>query len=317
MVNNIEREINKIEIPKELSQRSKLGIYEAKKEMKRSRKIFNLKGISVSAALLIIVSTFILNNNEVAPKNPDNSNTHFTTTNNVGINIPAIQLPKRNSAADMIGLIVYNRKIYTQTGTEIDAENVKALLGKKLGTTKGNIDEWSKQKAYEKEFASTIGIADVYSVKGYNKDFRIMTYGKRDGKPYAQFYENLNGITIHNGKDVFSKLKIVGNVSKVQYRTASDWDNNIQNYHSINDMKSVNVFVEELNKTKPILRGENPDPITNPKTNENFSELTITLNDGTKVKLLLLKGGYIYYGGMGVYFKMDDKEFEELWKQLH
>lgn len=315
MSNKIKQEINKIEIPNELSQRSKLGISEAKKEMKINNKRFKVKGIAVAVAILISIGTLLFLNNNLNTNNMVN-NQKKVVTKDGGIKIPAIQLPKGNTAADMIGLIVYNRKVYTQTRTEIDAENAKAILGKKLGTTKGNIDEWSNQKDYDKEFASTTGIADVYSVKGYDKDFRIMTYGELDGKPYAQFYENLNGITIHNGKDVFGKLKMLSNVTKAQYRTANDWDNNIQNYHSIIDMKIVNAFVEELNGTKQFLRGENSDPIANPKSNDNFSEITITLKDGSKVRLLLLKGGYIYYGFMGAYFKMDDKVFTELWKQI-
>ncbi|MDM5328503.1 hypothetical protein [Neobacillus sp. CF12] len=163
----------------------------------------------------------------------------------------------------MIGLIVFNGKIYTQTRTEIGAENAKAIIGEKLGTTKGTIDEWSKQEAYDEEFASTIGIADVFSAKGYDSNFRIMTYGERDGEPYAEFYENLNGITINSGKDVFGKLKTVGNVSSAEYRTFSDWDKSVENYHLIADMKILNDFVKELNKTKPFLRGENTDPISN------------------------------------------------------
>lgn len=69
----------------------------------------------------------------------------------------------------------------------------KTYWGEKLGTTKGNIDGWSKQEAYDEEFASTIGETDVYAVKGYDKDFRVMTY-EREGEFSAEFYENLNGI---------------------------------------------------------------------------------------------------------------------------
>lgn len=317
MGNKIECEINKIDIPEELSQRSILGISEAKKEMNKNRKVFNIKSISVVAAVLFLaVSILTLNNNEFMPKKSNNKKPTLVSTNKSGIKIPAIQLSKNTANADMLGLIVYNGEIYTQTRTTIDPKDARALLGKKLGTTTGSIDEWSKQSAYDEQLASTVGKADVYTVKGYDGNFRIMTFGVRKGRSYANFYEHLNGITIHSGKDVFGKLKMVGNVSKAHYRTASDWDNNIQSYHSITDMKTVNDFVEELNKTKPFLREEKSDPITSPKTNENFRELTITLNDGSKVKLLLLKGGYIYYGYMGAYFKMDNRVFSKMWRQI-
>ncbi|WP_343769263.1 hypothetical protein [Clostridium malenominatum] len=110
-------------------------------------------------------------------------------------------------------MIVYKGRVYTMSSTTIDSEDGKKLLGEKLGTTKGNIDQRSKQEEYSKEFASTLGIQDVYTVKGYDKDFRIMTYLENDdGTSYPQFYDCLNGITVKNGADIFGKLNIKGNI---------------------------------------------------------------------------------------------------------
>jgi hypothetical protein len=315
MSNKIKQEMNKIETPKELSERSKMGVSQAKKEMKSGRKRFNLKGFGIAAALLVSVGAFTLFNNGT-PDSTIGDQSELVVNKDGSVEIPAIQLPEDTSSADMIGLIVYNGKIYTQTRTEIDTEYAKAIIGHKLGTTKGTIDEWSKQELYDEEFASTIGIADVFSVKGYDKDFRIMTYGERDRKPYAEFYENLNGIAINSGEDVFGKLKMVGNVSSAEYRTFSDWDNNVDNYRPIADVNLLNAFVDELNKAKPFPREENSDPISNSQNNESFRELTIHLNDGSKVRLTLLKDGYIYYGFMGVYFKMNEDLYLKMWNQL-
>lgn len=313
MNDRIKREIYQIEIPKEIGQKSRLGVSKAKEEMERSDRKNYTKGIA--AAILVFFGIFLLFTNDSAPNQTGNHQKALVTEEG-GIKIPPIQLPERNGNADMLGLIVYNGKIYAQTSTEIEAEYAKTILGEKLGTTKGTIDEWSKQEAYEKEFASSIGIEDVYSVKGYDRDFRIMAYGERYGKPYAEIFENLNGITVKSGTDVFGKLKMVGNLSSAKFRTYSDWDYSRNYYHPIRDMNLVKAFVNELNKTKPYLRGENSDPISNSRNDENFRELTIQLKDGTNVKLLLLKDGYIYYGYMGVYFKMDDRIFSKLWDQM-
>jgi hypothetical protein len=314
MSNKIKQEMNKIEIPEELSEKSKMGVSQAKKEMNNDRKRYNVKGIGIAAALLVSIGTFTLFNNDLN-NTANNPNTPVVTEDG-GVNIPAIQLPVENVSASMIGLIVYNGKIYTQTRTEINAEAAKDIIGEKLGTTKGTIDEWSEQEAYDEEFASTVGKADVYSVKGYDKDFRIMTYKEQDGKIYAEFYENLNGITINNGKDVFGKLNIKGNISSAHYRTFSDWNNSINNYQPITDMETLNTFVTELNESKPIPRGQNSDPISNSRTDEQFRELSINLDDGSTVRLTLLKDGYIYYGFMGAYFKMDEDVFLKMWKQI-
>lgn len=316
MSNKIKQEMNKIEIPKELSERSKMGVTQAKKEIKKDRKKINVKGIGIAAALLVSVGAFTLFNN-VIPDSSTGNQDALVVNKDGSVEIPAIQLPEGNMGdMSMIGLIVYNGKIYTQTRTEIDAEASKVIIGEKLGTTKGTIDEWSEQEAYDEEFASTVGIADVYSVKGYDKDFRIMTYEEQDGTINAEFFENLNGVTIDNGKDLFGKLNIEGNISSAQYRTFSDWDNDIENYQPIANMETLNNFVVELNKAKPIPRGQDSDPISNSRTDEKFRELSIKLNDGSTVRLTLLKEGNIYYGFMGVYFKMDEDVFSKMWSQI-
>ncbi|WP_019412928.1 hypothetical protein [Paenisporosarcina sp. TG20] len=315
MSNKIKQEMNKIEIPKELSERIKMGVSQAKKEIKKDRKRFNVKGIGIAAAFLVSVGAFTLFNN-VIPDSSTGNQDALVVNKDGSVEIPAIQLPEDTSSASMIGLIVYNGKIYTQTGTETDDEASKDIISEKLGTTKGTIDEWSEQEAYDEEFASTVGIVDVYSVKGYDKDFRIMTYEIQDGNINTEFYENLNGVTIDNGKDVFGKLNIEGNISSAQYRTFSDWDNDIDNYQPIADMEILNTFVVELNKAKPIPRGQNSDPISNSRTDEEFRGLSIKLNDGSTVRLTLLKEGNIYYGFMGVYFKMDEDVFSKMWSQI-
>lgn len=315
MNNNIKQEINKIEIPEGLSERSKLGVSQAKKEMKKDRNRFSVKGISIAAAILVSVGAFILFNYGTLDGAIGNKGA-LVVNEDGSVEIPTIQLPKDTSSASMIGLIVYNGKIYTQTGTGIDPEDAKAIIGEKIGTTKATIDEWSKQEAYDEELASTIGETDVYSVKGYDKAFRIMTYQELDGKQYAEIYENLNGITINSGEDVFGKLNIASNVSSAQYRSFSDWDNEIENHQHVTDMKELNNFLEELNKVKPLPREQNSDPISNSRNNEDFKELTVNLNDGSRVRLTLLKDGYIYYGIMGVYFEMDEGVFSKMWSKL-
>jgi len=131
---------------------------------------------------------------------------------------------------DMIGLIVYQGKVYTQTGTKINPENAEDFIDQKLGTTKGNIDEWSRQSAYAIEFASAIGKCTVYSVKGYDKNFRIMTYEKISGIAYAEFFECFNGITVKSGADVFNNLKMKKNIKTAKYEIFQSWNYNNQQY---------------------------------------------------------------------------------------
>jgi hypothetical protein len=309
MNNGIKQAMHTIEIPEELSKRSKLGISQAKQEQKKRNRV---KGLGIAVALFVSIGTFTLLNNPTTNHSPTP-----IVTEEGAVHLPAITLPEENSVADMIGLIVYNGNIYTQTRTEIDVEAIEGLIGEKLGITKGTIDEWSKQEAYDEEFASTIGVADVYSVKGYDKEFRIMTYREQDGKMHAEFYEHLNGITIKSGEDIFGKLNIKGNIASAYYRTFNDWDNDMDHHQPITDMDTVTTFVTELYHAKPLSRTEESDPIGHSRSDEQFRELSLKLNDGTIVRLTLLKGGYIYYGFMNAYFKMEEDDFSKLWATLN
>ncbi|WP_182201237.1 hypothetical protein [Paraliobacillus salinarum] len=311
MDNKIKKEMQKIEIPETLHQRIKLGVSQAKKERPFINKRLNKKVLAFAAVLFLSIGAFaLLNMNQ---DGNDTANQPFATEDG-GVGIPPIQLPEEGANADMIGLIVYNERIYTQTSSEVNLKTAENMLGEKLGTTKGTIDEWSKQEAYDQEFASTIGETDVYTVKGYSKDFRIMTYRKdKDGQIHSEFYENLNGITIQNGEDFFTKLNMKGNITSATYQLFSDWDQGLENYHSITDMKAVNAFVSELYQTDVHPRSAQSDPINEARNDASFRKLILQLADGTTVKLTLLKDGYIYYGFMDAYFEMNDKAFREIW----
>lgn len=232
------------------------------------------------------------------------------------IYLPKIELPKNeNIKGKMIGLIVYNNRIYTQSPTSIDAQNAEKLLGDKLGTTKGNITEWSKQDEYSKELASTIGNEDVYTVKGYDKDFRIMTYTKYpDGNVYPQFFDCLNGMTVNTGKDIFDKLKLKGNILNAQYRSFDEWNNGVEKFNPINDIQLLNAFISEAENTAPYTYESVSEAIDAYRTQEGFKEITLNLNDGSKTTLQLFKNGYIGY--FNVYLKMENKLFEEFWNNL-
>lgn len=319
MNNKMKQEMDRIKIPDELHFRSKLGIKKAKSEIQNNQR-YGSKMIVALVSLLIVLGSLIgyknyIENSSNQQASPSNKEPFSTEVGS--IYVPAIELPKNTENANMIGLIVYNGRIYTQTTTEIDAESAKDVLGEKLGTTKANIDEWSNSDKYDVEFASSIGKTDVYTVKGYDKAFRIMTYSENDGEINSELYECLNGITIHDGGDVFGKLKMTGTISSAQYRDFSDWNYNVDNYYPINDKDLLNSFVKELNHTSPHTREKIEDTLGDFRNDETYKEMIIHLIDGSKVSLVVIKGGYISYGYSDLYFKMDDEVFKEIWDQLN
>jgi hypothetical protein len=319
MNNNIKKEIDNIEIPSDLHERSKTGVQKAKLELPNNKRYWS-KFMAVAASLLMVVGSYgvyknIIHNDQNQAKT--NNNTAIVSKEG-GLKIPSLILPdtSENASMDMIGLIVYNGKVYTQTATEMDTKSAESMLGEKLGKTKGTIDEWSKQDEYAIEFASTIGVEDVYSVKGYDKDFRIMTFSVYEGEIHSEYYESFNGMTIYSGEDIFGKLKISGNVVSAQYQTYSDWDKSVERFYPMEDKHLLNSFVAELNHTIPYSYDSVEKMLGDFRNDEEYRHMIIQLNDGSKITLVVLKDGYVRYGNTDVYFKMEGSVFEEVWRAL-
>jgi hypothetical protein len=293
----------------------------SEKIMLKQHNKFVLKPIvSIAVSLVMVICLGILGYYFVEKK--PNTSPHIIDST-AGIYIPKMELPKgTNALMNMVGLVVYQGRIYTQTGTQITGtqiishKNAENLLGEKLGTTKENIDDmnWSGQENDYVEFSSSIGIQDVYSVKGYDKNFRIMTYSIDSTIP-AQFYECLNGITVKTGADVFDKLKIENHVITAKYENYDSWNNNKQQYKELPELNILNNFINELKTTIPCTT-ESLLNIWEDRSGTNQKIIYITLNDGSEVGLRLFKDGYINYSYSNILFKMENQAFNKLWNEL-
>jgi hypothetical protein len=304
---DIKRVIGKLEPSKEMEHRL------SKKIIQKQHKKFVFRPIvSIAASLVIIISIGIIRSNFLEKKT---ITTPPVINSSKGIDISKIELPKSTNAACMIGLIVYQGSVYTQTGSKISPGSAENLLGEKLGTTKGNIDEWSKQDDYAVDFASTIEKRDVYAVKGYDKSFRIMTYQKINETTYAEFYECINGFTVKTGFDVFNKLKIENNIKTAKYENYESFNYNKHQYNELTNYDALNNLVNELKNTIPYTQ-ESLSYLWDDNGTINQKFVYITLKDGSEVQLRLFKDGYIYYDCSHIFFKMDHQAFNKLWNQL-
>ncbi|WP_407312251.1 hypothetical protein [Desulfosporosinus sp. SB140] len=241
---------------------------------------------------------------------------------NTGISIPKIQLPSGQLLSDtkpgakMMGLIVYQGRIYMQSSSSAELNNAAELVGEKLGTTKGNLTEWSGQSDYAVELASTVGVQDVYTVKGYDKSFRIMTYGKLNGQTHADIFECLNGITVKTGNDVFAKFKIENNIASINYEDFDSWNNGKDNYKALVRFDQFASFLAALENSVP-LEQESLAYLFAEQDSTSQKFLQVKLKDGTEVNLRLFKDGYVYYNGINIVFKVEDSAFAGLWHELN
>lgn len=285
----------------------------AEKLNNRSRKMFSFKpSVAIAAGLAIMVCAGIFTVNYTGYKKGGNQN----IAQSGGIYIPKVELAENSQImGKMMGLIVYQGRIYLQSALQIDPKIAESLIDEKIGKTKGNITEWSKQDDYAVELASTVGIQDVYTVKGYDKSFRIMTYEKNDGYAYAQFYECLNDITVKTGADIFGKLKIEGNIENAKYELYDSWNNGKQELKQVTNLSGLNDFIAALNKSIPYEQNS-LDSLWEDQGADAQKFINITLKDGTEVQLRIFKDGYVYYNNINVFLKIDSTIFTSFWNEL-
>lgn len=221
--------------------------------------------------------------------------------------IPAIKPPEASDgmSEDMMELVVYKGNVYTPTGY-YRKDDAGELVGDYLGYASGKLDEWSSQEDYAEEFASNI-TGEVYSVKGYSTGFRIcIVYGG-----YIDIMENLNGIGLDTGKDLFGdRLNIKDRITSVWYKAHYDWNHGISNFHECTlGQEEINAFIDDLFSGKF-------EYVYDEKTDFYYSgkeqaHLYLDLEDGTTVELRLFEGGYAGYQHLNWYFvKMPGSAFD-------
>ncbi|WP_419874026.1 hypothetical protein [Candidatus Pristimantibacillus sp. PTI5] len=234
-----------------------------------------------------------------------------------GIEIPSIDLPDQNlENADMIGLVVYQGRIYTQTSTKISPEDAAMLVGDKLGRTIGTIDEWSKQDAFATEFASSIGQVDMYTVTGYDPKFRIMSYEQLDnGDVITEFYECLSGIRVYSGKDVFGLLRLDGRIQSAEWESFNSWNYGKEEKQALqSDTAAISDFLAALGEAKPIKQEELQKEGIFDEPEQRFLHLRLT--DQSVVTLRLFQNGYVWYSTARLFFRVEQKAFELLWQLM-
>jgi len=267
------------------------------KENKRLKYIYFI--ITVTAFLIIFIIGLI-----IIPSNDNNG---------IQIKVLEIQQTDNGTINDMIGFVVYNGKIYTQAEyLHVDKEAKKEFIGQYLGTANGT---FSKDTT---DFSSNI-IGDVYTVNGYDKNFRICIPNMYDDAEFVAFFENLNGITLTKGEDLYgtNRLKLKDNFYDIVYQLHNDWDYDKEDYKHYNYVtnEAISNFIEELYKLPFVdLTEQKPDIY---HMNIKQAHLYFKMNDGTTVKLRLFENGYIGYEEMSarVFVKMDTNIFKKIFNE--
>ena len=277
----------------------------SKRKTRRRRIIGAVAAMAACTALVIGIAQTWKGIKPVAGDNPavDTSAAPGSVSPDNGVMVPAPpwdsvyippdpmpEAPEPGVAADMMAFFIYNGRMYVQTGQYADP----SLREGYVCTVTGDIDEWSGADEYV-EGASSIG-GDVYSVKGYDTNFRLCMDGP-DG--LIEFYDCLSDMTLYSGADLFETCLHVENYVGAYYILDADWEENIDNRHEL-DPESLETFVSLL-MVSPMQEwsawSENGDIF-----DYEYAEahLYFELSDGTTVPLRLFENGCVMYGGSAV-----------------
>ncbi|MGB4658572.1 MAG: immunoglobulin-like domain-containing protein [Mobilitalea sp.] len=283
-----------------------------------------------SLAIIVSAATFALNHDRLFPVkdstigNTGDSSVLSVATEAGGITVPVTELPSSSSAgtkADMIGLFVYQGRVYLQSNTsfitddnyEVDENDMLKVRGDYLGRTIGTINEWSKQDAYATEFASTIGENDVYTVKGYDSNHRLMVYSEYEDGFSCGIYDSFGGQVLNSGADYFDVLKLQDHIVSYQWESYNSWNNGIGNRTEAEIDDNFNQFIEGLYTSVP--QGDMTSMFTENVDYDSQKFIYVKTDNNLITCLRLFKGGYVYAPEVG-FFQVEQSVFDAFWNTL-
>lgn len=325
----------------------KLGECMNKGVKKQPKSKFNYRLIATSIAALLILSSMIFNKGRLNRNdNLVNKDTIDERENNdvvekdneiikEGIEVPKVEIAKMdpNSLASRVPTLVYKGNVYSEAGTKITLEEGKALMEKKIGVTHslfdyieddGTIAGYIDLEKLE-DFAGLAEGNDVYTVKGYDEDFRLITYTKNDGVEYLELWECLNGMILSKGEDVFGLMKIKSNINSLKWDTFNNWNYGTPDPKEVNINETLDKFIDAVYDSTPFSLEDREfrnqffynEVEYYAEGEEKQKFLYLKLNDGTEIDMRLFNNGYVFYSAMpGFVFKVEDTIFNSMWNYL-
>lgn len=316
---------------------------------------FNYKIVATIAAASVAFSIFVFakdklpTDNLVVNNNSNNTvevskdiDTNETDNNDNkpvkdGIYVPKQQLAVigPNENACRIATLVYKGRVYTNPRTDLPLEKGKVLMDNKIGvtwdlsnkiedngTTAGYIDLQSLE-----DFATFGGGDDVYTVKGYDADFRLITYKSDENGERISLWECLNDFILAEGSDVFGKMNIKHNLEAVSWKSFDDWNYSKGSEKSVEIDSTVDDFIDAMYSSEPVSledqelrdslfnKESDGDYLANGEASQKF--IYLTTKNGIQAEVRLFKSGYVYYAGLNFIFKIDLESFNKLWNNLN
>ena len=213
-----------------------------------------------------------------------------------GITIPKAEVTLSQTdgvEADMLAFFIYQGRCYLQYDR---LDHGSDLVGEKVGTATGLIDEWTPKEGYVELAGSVSG--DFYTVRGFDPAFMLCM--KEEGDAVQLFVCN-NGITLYQGSELFEdRLGLSDGLKAVTYEDEDSWYDGKEDIHTLHDLDAVKTLIAAMDKAQFQL-SDQADLYEEKKDGGLSKELYhvyCKLDNGVTVTLRLFQGGYVTFTGL-------------------
>ena len=193
----------------------------------------------------------------------------------------------------MLAFFIYQGRCYLQYDW---IDHGSDLVGEKVGTATGLIDEWTPAEGYVELAGSVSG--DFYTVRGFAPAFLLCM--KEDGDAIQLFVCN-NGITLYQGSELFEeRLGLSNRLKAVTYEDEDSWYDGKEDIHTLHDLDAVKTLIAAMDKATFQL-SDQADLYEEKKDGGLSKELYhvyCKLDNGVTVTLRLFQGGYVTFTGL-------------------
>ena len=193
---------------------------------------------------------------------------------------------------DMLAFFIYQGRCYIQYDR---LDHGSDLVGEKVGTATGLIDEWTPAEGYVELAGSVSG--DFYTVRGFDPAFMLCM--KEEGDAVQLFVCN-NGITLYQGSELFEdRLGLSDGLKAVTYEDEDSWYNGKEDIHTLNNMDAAKTLIAAMDEAKfqlsdqAELYEEEDDGLS-----KELYHVYCKLDNGVTVTLRLFQGGYVTFTGL-------------------
>lgn len=243
---------------------------------------------------LLVVGTVVWKPWSPYENKPASPNTSAAQTAK-GITIPKAEVTLSQPDGvemDMLAFFIYQGRCYLQYDR---LDHGSDLVGEKVGTATGLIDEWTPAEGYVELAGSVSG--DFYTVRGFDPDFMLCMKEEDDA---VQLFVCNNGITLYQGSELFEdRLGLSDGLKAVTYEDEDSWYNGKEDIHTLNDLDAIKTLIAAMDEAKFQLsdQAELYEEADGGLSKELY-HVYCKLDNGVTVTLRLFQGGYVTFTGL-------------------